>query len=90
MLTLVFLSLLLIVLVYLSVVESSITGLTRLSLKVLAEKYPANRYRLLDEIAGDRRSVLLPLQFGIQLVLLGITILLIRFFTELKLQHPLY
>lgn len=87
--TTVLLLFLLVFLVFLSIVESVITRLTRLSLKVLAEKHPSDRYRLLDEIAGDRRGVLLPLQFGIQLVLIAITILLTSVFINLELEQSL-
>jgi len=79
------LSVLLVVLLFLSIVESSLTHLTRLSLKVLAEKYPN---RLLEQIAGDRRGILLPLQFGIQLVLVGITILLTLLFIRAEVSFP--
>lgn len=76
-------SLILLLLVFLlSIVESSITRLSRLSLKVLAEKETDPRLALLEEIARDRRQFLLPVQLGIQLLLIALTVLLFLFFAS--------
>lgn len=76
-------SLVLVLLVFLmSIVESSITRLSRLSLKVLAEKETDPRLALLGEIAKDRRHFLLPVQFGIQLLLIALTVLLFLIFAS--------
>lgn len=54
----------------LSIVESAVTRMTRLSLRVLAERHTEPRYRLLEAISKDRRHFLMPLQFGNQVLLI--------------------
>lgn len=59
---------LIIVLFFLSLIESSIARLSQVSLKVLAEKREHEKIQLLENISKDRIQFLLPLQFGIQVV----------------------
>ena len=56
------------VLFLLSVLESSISRISRLSLKVLAEREQNVKDHLLQDIAGDRVQFLLPIQFGSQVL----------------------
>ena len=56
------------VLFLLSVLESSISRISRLSLKVLAEREQNAKDHLLQDIAGDRVQFLLPIQFGSQVL----------------------
>jgi len=56
------------VLFLLSVLESSISRLSRLSLKVLAEREQGAKDHLLQDIASDRVQFLLPIQFGSQVL----------------------
>ena len=58
---------LIVLLFLLSVLESAIFGLSRLSTKVLAEREKAAKFRLLGDIAADRVLFVLPLKFGAQL-----------------------
>lgn len=60
---------------FISVMESSISRLSRLSLKVLAERERSPKVRLLEDIARDRIQFLLPLQFGSQLLLMVLAVL---------------
>ena len=60
-------ALLIVLLFLLSVLESAIFGLSRLSTKVLAEREKAAKFRLLGDIAADRVLFVLPLKFGAQL-----------------------
>jgi len=56
------------VLFLLSVLESSISRISRLSLKVLAEREQNAKDHLLQDTAGDRVQFLLPIQFGSQVL----------------------
>ncbi len=60
-------ALLIVLLFLLSVLESAISGLSRLSTKVLAEREKEAKFRLLGDIAEDRIQFVLPLKFGAQL-----------------------
>lgn len=73
------------VLFFLSLMESAISGLSRLSLKVLAEREKNTKVRLLSELAQDRSRFLLPLQFSSQLLLVVIAVLSSFVFWNLKL-----
>ncbi|UCF36239.1 MAG: HlyC/CorC family transporter [Acidobacteriota bacterium] len=66
---------LLAVLTMLSVVEGAINQLSLLTLRVFAERWDEPRYQLFDEIAADRRHFLIPIQFGIQLLLVTLAVL---------------
>lgn len=59
---------LVVVLFVLSVLENSISHISRLSLKVLAEREPNTKSHLLQDIASDRVQFLLPIQFGSQIL----------------------
>ena len=63
-----FVAFLIVVLFFLSLIESSIARLSQVSLKVLAEKQEHQRIQLLENVSKDRIHFLLPLQFGIQAV----------------------
>lgn len=64
-----------VLLVLMAAVESAVGQLSRLALRVLAEKHTGPRYRLLELVARDRRHFLLPLQYSTQLILVGLTVL---------------
>lgn len=70
------LGLLLFLLFFLSVLDHTVGQLSRLTLKVMAEKETRSCRDLLEQLARDRGQFLLPVQFGIQLVLLTIAVLL--------------
>jgi putative hemolysin len=78
---------LLALLVFLSLIEHCVTGMTRLSLKVLAEK-EEDQSGLLVFIARDRRRFLLPLQFGTEIIQVGVAVLLAALFFDARFSHP--
>lgn len=64
--------LLLLCLLFLSLLETCVAKISRVSLRVLAEKRANTKTALLSEVAGDRRAFLVPIQFtshGLQVVL---------------------
>ncbi|MBI4446157.1 MAG: HlyC/CorC family transporter [Acidobacteria bacterium] len=66
---------LIVLLFLLSILESSISGLSQVGLKVLAEKEPEDNLAILENISKDRGHFLLPLQLGIQVVQITIAVL---------------
>lgn len=64
------------VLFLLSVLESSISRISRLSLKVLAEREQNAKDQLLQDIAGDRVQFLLPIQFGSQVLVVILAVVI--------------
>lgn len=58
----------------LSLVENSITHLSRFELRVILEK-AEKPSTLLEQIVRDRSAVLIPLQFSIQLIQMGLAVL---------------
>ncbi len=60
---------------FFSLVEACINRLSRVSLRVLAEKENSSRLDLLEEIDRNRSQFLLPLQFGNQVLQVGIAVL---------------
>lgn len=52
-------------LIFFAVIEDTILRLSRMTLRVLAEKNTSPRLKLLENLAGDRRQFLLPVQIGI-------------------------
>ncbi len=79
---------LIIVLFFLSLIESSISRLSQVSLKVLAEKREHERVRLLENISRDRIQFLLPLQFGIQVVQSVIAVLVCTLCLISSMPYP--
>ncbi len=81
---------LLIVLIFLlSVLESAVFGLSRLSTKVLAESEKESKFRLLEDIARDRIQFVLPLKFGAQLSVVTSAVLITwMFFSSDLLYAP--
>ncbi|MCH8320380.1 MAG: HlyC/CorC family transporter [Acidobacteria bacterium] len=76
-------ALLIVLLFLLSVLESAIFGLSRLSTKVLAEREKEAKFRLLRDIAADRILFVLPLKFGAQLsVVISAVLITWMFFTS--------
>ncbi len=73
----------------LSVVESAVNQLSRLALKVLAEKNPSSRYDLLHKMAEDRRGFLLPIQFANQLILVLLTVLATELLLSGGISYPM-
>ncbi|MBI4454906.1 MAG: HlyC/CorC family transporter [Acidobacteria bacterium] len=75
-------------LLVLSLIETSITHLSRLQLRVLLEKSekPAT---LLQRIVGDRSEVLIPLQFSIQLTQISLAVLGTYLFFLYEVDYPL-
>lgn len=72
----------------LSIVESAVTRMSRLSLKVLAERHTAPRFRLLEEISKDRRHFLIPLQFGNQVLLILVAVIGTLWLIEFNFSYP--
>lgn len=66
---------LILVLSLLSIIESSISRLSEVSLRVLAETEGKEKLDLLENIAADRSHYLLPLQYGNQLLQILIAVL---------------
>ena len=60
----------------LSILESSISRLSRLTLRVLAEREKSPKLHLLEAIAEDRIQFLLPLKFGAQLSIVSSAVLI--------------
>ena len=83
-LTFVFLA---VVLFFLSVLESSISRISRLSLKVLAEREQSSKVELLQDIAGDRVQFLLPIQFGSQVLVVISAVVVSALFLESNLAY---
>jgi len=74
---------LIVLLFLLSVLESSISRLSRLSLKVLAEREKDAKFRLLEDVVEDRFLFVLPLKFGAQLSVITSAVLITwMFFTS--------
>lgn len=74
---------LIVLLFLLSVLESSISRISRLSLKVLAEREKEAKFRLLEDIVEDRVQFVLPLKFGAQLSVITSAVLITwMFFTS--------
>ncbi|MEE2823033.1 MAG: hemolysin family protein [Acidobacteriota bacterium] len=82
--TLVFL---VVVLFLLSVLESAISRISRLSLKVLAERKQSSKVHLLQDIANDRIQFLLPIQFGSQVLLVISAVVISNIFYELDVNY---
>ena len=80
----------LIILIFLlSVLESAVFGLSRLSTKVLAEREKESKFRLLEDIARDRIQFVLPLKFGAQLSVVTSAVLITwMFFSSGLLYAP--
>ena len=81
--------LLILVLGFLSTIEGAINRLSRLALRVLAEKHTASRYRLLQQIAADRRKFLVPILFTTQLILVVLTVMVTHVCLKSGLPYPL-
>ncbi|GAB4237302.1 MAG: hypothetical protein Kow00109_11150 [Acidobacteriota bacterium] len=79
---------LLVVLLYFSLIEAAAQNLSRLALKVLAEKHSARPYALLNSLATERRSFLLPLQL-VSVVLLVLASVLLSTALAAELGHSL-
>ena len=77
-----------VVLFFLSLIETSITRLSQVSLKVLVEKEQYEKIGLLENISKDRVHFLLPLQFGIQMVQSAIAVLLTALCLMSSLPYP--
>ena len=75
------------VLLFFSVIESAVLRLSRLSLRVLAEKERSPRFRLLDDLAADRIQFLLPLQLASQVILVSLVLLLAWLFFDREATH---
>ncbi len=71
---------LILLLFFLSIIESSVTRLSRLSLKVLAEREANPKTLLLGELSRDRYLFLLPLEFGIEVLQILIAVLVSTLF----------
>ncbi len=76
---------------FFSVVDSSIARLSRLSLRVLAERESHPRLQLLRKMAADRTHFLLPLELGCQALLVVLAVLFASLFWSLGLTYaPLW
>ena len=68
--------LLVLLLFFFSLVDSSVSRISLVSLRVLAERRRTPKLALLEEIAGDRTHFLLPLHFGCQVLLVVLAVLI--------------
>ncbi len=76
---------------FFSVVDSSIDRLSRLSLRVLAERESHPRLQLLRKMAADRTLFLLPLELGCQALLVVLAVLFASLFWNVGLTYaPLW
>ena len=78
---------LIVLLFLLSVLESSISRISRLSLKVLAERKKEPKFRLLEDIVEDRVQFVLPLKFGAQLSVVTSAVLITWMFFSSGLPY---
>jgi CBS domain containing-hemolysin-like protein len=79
---------LLLIVSFLSLVEAAVARLTRLALKVLAEKHTGPGYSLLRRVASDRTGFLLPLQVGSQSLLAVVAVLVTYLFLVSEWERP--
>ena len=68
--------LLVLLLFFFSLVDSSVSRISLVSLRVLAERWRTPKLALLGEIAGDRTHFLLPLHFGCQVLIVVLAVLI--------------
>lgn len=71
----------------LSVLENSISRISRLSLKVLAEREQSSKVQLLQDIARDRGQFLLPIQFGSQVLVVISTVVISRLLFDSNVDY---
>ena len=69
---------------FFSIVNIAISRLSRLSLRVLAERESHLKFQLLHKIASDRNHYLLPLEFGCQILLVTLAVLFTIFLGNLR------
>lgn len=74
---------------FLSLLETAAIRLSRVSLRVLADRDRDQQISLLEDIAQDRVQFLLPLQFAIQILTVTVAILTVAIFEELEVQYPI-
>lgn len=72
----------------LSVVEHCVTRISRVALRALAETVTDPKVGLLEEIARDRIHFLVPLQFGIQVLQVSLTVLMAALFAAARVDSP--
>jgi putative hemolysin len=72
---------------FLAVVQHSIAGLSRVSLRVLAERDNGTS-GLLSALLKDSRHFLLPIELGIQVLQVGGAVLVTLVFTSFGFRHP--
>ncbi len=82
-------TILIVLMLLLSVVESAASQVSRLTLKVMAERQPHPRYALLGKVAQDRRLFLIPVHFTSQLILVVLTTLVTALFVSFEAAYPL-
>ena len=76
-----------VVLFFLSVLESSISRISRLSLKVLAERKQSSEDQLLQDIASDRVQFLMPIQFGSQVLVVISAVVISALLVDSKVAY---
>ena len=76
-----------VVLFFLSVLESSISRISRLSLKVLAEREQSSEDQLLQDIASDRVQFLMPIQFGSQVLVVISAVVISALLVDSKVAY---
>jgi putative hemolysin len=79
--------LLIFILAFLSTIESGISQLSYLALRVLAEKHGEGRLRLLHQISLDRRRFLVPMLFATQLILVVLTVMVTHICLQIDLPY---
>lgn len=73
---------------FLSLVQTSIGGLSRVSLRVLAEKHNGKTTSLLAQLSKDPRHFLLPIELGIQVMQVVGAVLITTLFSRSNLPRP--
>ena len=85
-----FSSLALVFLFWLSLLESSISRLSQVSLRVMVEKDRDQETGLLQEVLRDRTQFLVPLQFAIHALTVVIAVLIVKLFLDLGLAYAVF
>lgn len=74
---------------FLSLLETAVIRLSRVALRVLADRERDHGIALLEDLAQDRMQFLLPLQFAIQVLTAGVAVLVTVLSLQLELPYPL-
>ena len=70
---------------WMSLLESSISKMSQVSLRIMLERGPDREMGLLKDIVRDRTRFLLPLQLTIHTVTIVAAIVMVKFFIDLQI-----